>query len=64
MTGSKLLRQIVLEGGIGDVYSIEGVFHNGYSTDKSWSYIPALAGGGCVIDLGAVLLKQGFKQPS
>lgn len=56
MTGSQLMRKIVLEGGIGDIYSIEGVFHNAYGPEKSWFYNPALAGGGCVIDLGIHLL--------
>jgi len=31
-------------------------FHNAYGPDKPWFYDPALAGGGCVIDLGIHLV--------
>jgi predicted dehydrogenase len=32
------------------------VFHNAYGPDKSWARDPALAGGGCAIDLGIHLV--------
>jgi predicted dehydrogenase len=42
--------------GIGEVFAAEFVFHNAYGPDKRWFYDPALAGGGCVIDLGVHLV--------
>jgi predicted dehydrogenase len=41
---------------LGDVYAVELVFHNAYGPDKAWFRNPALAGGGCVIDLGIHLV--------
>jgi predicted dehydrogenase len=41
---------------LGDVYATELVFHNAYGPDKAWFRDPALAGGGCVIDLGIHLV--------
>ena len=43
-------------GGIGEVFAAALVFHNAYGPDKPWFYDPALAGGGCVIDLGVHLV--------
>jgi predicted dehydrogenase len=50
------VRNTVVEGGIGNVYAVDLVFHNAYGPDKSWARDPALAGGGCAIDLGIHLL--------
>jgi predicted dehydrogenase len=41
---------------IGEVFAAELVFHNAYGPDKPWFRDPALAGGGCVIDLGIHLV--------
>jgi predicted dehydrogenase len=41
---------------IGPVHAVDLVFHNAYGPDKSWFLDPALAGGGCVIDLGIHLV--------
>jgi predicted dehydrogenase len=41
---------------IGDVYAVDLVFHNAYGPDKPWFYDRALAGGGCVMDLGIHLV--------
>jgi predicted dehydrogenase len=41
---------------IGDVFAADLVFHNAYRPGHDWSYDPALAGGGCVIDLGVHLV--------
>jgi predicted dehydrogenase len=41
---------------LGDVFAAELVFHNAYGPDKPWFRDPALAGGGCVIDLGIHLV--------
>lgn len=47
---------LIQSGELGDIYSIELIFHNAYGPDKSWFYDPALSGGGCVIDLGVHLV--------
>jgi predicted dehydrogenase len=39
-----------------EVFAADLVFHNAYGPDKPWFRDPALAGGGCVIDLGIHLV--------
>jgi predicted dehydrogenase len=48
--------QAVREVELGDVYAVETAFHNAYGPDKAWFMDPALAGGGCVMDLGIHLV--------
>jgi predicted dehydrogenase len=43
-------------GAIGEVFAADLTFHNAYGPDKAWFRDPALAGGGCVIDLGTHLV--------
>lgn len=50
------LRELVRDGAIGSIYAADLVFHNAYGPDKAWFTDPALAGGGCVIDLGIHLV--------
>jgi predicted dehydrogenase len=50
------VRNCVVEGELGQVYAADLVFHNAYGPDKSWARDPALAGGGCAIDLGIHLV--------
>jgi predicted dehydrogenase len=50
------VRQVVRAGEIGRVFAAELVFHNAYGPDKSWARDPALAGGGCAVDLGVHLI--------
>jgi len=50
------IRELVRAGELGRVYAAELVFHNAYGPDKPWFYDPALAGGGCVMDLGVHLV--------
>jgi len=50
------IRNEVVEGQLGTVYAADLVFHNAYGPDKSWAKDPALAGGGCAIDLGIHLV--------
>lgn len=52
----KRIRNAVVEGELGTVYAVDLVFHNAYGPDKSWARDPALAGGGCAIDLGIHLV--------
>ena len=49
-------REVVRSGEIGRVYAADLVFSNAYGPDKAWFTDPALAGGGCVIDLGTHLV--------
>jgi len=47
----------LLDGGeIGHVHTAELTFHNAYGPDKPWFHDPALAGGGCLVDLGTHLV--------
>ncbi|HEU4588245.1 MAG TPA: Gfo/Idh/MocA family oxidoreductase [Gemmatimonadales bacterium] len=55
-TAMQRVAQGVRSGEIGSVYAVELVFHNAYGPDKGWCYDPALAGGGCVMDLGVHLV--------
>ncbi|HEU4648439.1 MAG TPA: Gfo/Idh/MocA family oxidoreductase [Gemmatimonadales bacterium] len=55
-TAMEQVAQGVRSGEIGSVYAVELVFHNAYGPDKGWCYDPALAGGGCVMDLGVHLV--------
>src|SRR4051795_6622359 len=54
--GMRRIRELVRAGELGHVYAADLVFHNAYGPDKHWFYDPALAGGGCVMDLGVHLV--------
>jgi predicted dehydrogenase len=41
---------------IGAVHTVDLAFHNAYGPDKPWFTTRALAGGGCLVDLGTHLL--------
>jgi predicted dehydrogenase len=53
---ARALRERVRAGAIGPVHAVDLVFHNAYGPDKSWFFDPALAGGGCAVDLGIHLV--------
>jgi predicted dehydrogenase len=50
------VHRLVRSGDLGEIYSADLVFHNAYGPDKPWFHQPALAGGGCVMDLGIHLV--------
>jgi predicted dehydrogenase len=54
--GMRRIRELLAAGDLGRVYAVDLVFHNAYGPDKAWFYDPALAGGGCVMDLGVHLV--------
>jgi predicted dehydrogenase len=54
--GMRRIRELIDTGELGRVYAADLVFHNAYGPDKAWFYDPALAGGGCVMDLGVHLV--------
>ncbi|HEY8578737.1 MAG TPA: Gfo/Idh/MocA family oxidoreductase [Beijerinckiaceae bacterium] len=54
--GMQRIKRLVESGELGAVHAVEVVFHNAYGPDKPWFYDRALAGGGCVMDLGVHLV--------
>jgi len=48
--------RLVRSGSLGTIRAVDLVFHNAYGPDKPWFYDRALAGGGCLIDLGVHLV--------
>jgi predicted dehydrogenase len=54
--GMRRIRNCVAEGELGRIYAADLVFHNAYGPDKPWFRDSALAGGGCMIDLGTHLV--------
>jgi predicted dehydrogenase len=54
--GMQQIRTLFRSGLLGEVFSVDLVFHNAYGPDKPWFYDKRLAGGGCVLDLGIHLV--------
>jgi len=54
--GMQAIRELIRGGELGHVFAADLVFHNAYGPDKPWFYDPALAGGGCAMDLGVHLV--------
>jgi predicted dehydrogenase len=54
--GMQRIRELIRAGTLGRIYAVEAVFHNAYGPDKAWFYDAALAGGGCLLDLGVHLI--------
>jgi len=48
--------EVLRNGSIGTVFSVNLVFHNAYGPDKEWFYDISRSGGGCVMDLGIHLV--------
>jgi predicted dehydrogenase len=46
------IRRLIGDGALGEIHSVDLVFHNGYGPDKPWFYDRTLSGGGCLVDLG------------
>ncbi len=56
----QIAKGMIQQGHIGEIYTVDAVFHNGYGPDKAWFYDKALSGGGCVMDLGVHLIDLVF----
>lgn len=56
LRATQLVREMVSQNRLGDIYAVQLTFHNAYGPDKSWFYDPRKSGGGCLIDLGIHLL--------
>ena len=54
----RALKRVHDDGRLGAVHTADFVFHNAYGPDQSWYYDRALAGGGCLFDLGVHLIDQ------
>jgi predicted dehydrogenase len=53
---ARAVMEQIRSGALGRIFAAELVFHNAYGPDKPWFYDPALAGGGCMMDLGVHLV--------
>ncbi len=56
LAATAAVTRLLREGALGELYALDLTFHNAYGPDKDWYYDRALAGGGCVMDLGIHLL--------
>jgi predicted dehydrogenase len=54
--GIRQVKALLEAGELGEIFGANLVFHNAYGPDKPWYYNPALAGGGCLTDLGVHLV--------
>ncbi len=52
----RVLRSTVQAGELGDIYAVELIYHNALGPENAWTADPSLAGGGCVLDSGMVLI--------
>jgi predicted dehydrogenase len=50
------IRRLVRENQLGEIFSVELVFHNAYGPQKPWFYERQQSGGGCIMDLGIHLV--------
>ena len=55
-TAFRKIYSIIQSGELGKIFAADLKFHNAYGPDKPWFYDYALAGGGCVLDLGIHLV--------
>lgn len=58
--GARRLRELLKQGELGRVFSLDTVFHNAYGPDKPWCFDRRLSGGGALIDLGVHLIDLAF----
>lgn len=56
LAGMHLLREMIADGELGEIFAAELTFHNAYGPDKAWFHDLESAGGGCVMDLGIHLV--------
>jgi predicted dehydrogenase len=52
----QVIRQLVRQNELGEIFAVNLVFHNAYGPQKPWFYDRVRSGGGCVIDLGIHLV--------
>ncbi|MBD3315531.1 MAG: gfo/Idh/MocA family oxidoreductase, partial [Chitinivibrionales bacterium] len=56
LSATAAIRNALQSGEIGEIYAVQGMFHNAYGPDKTWFYDSGQSGGGCVLDLGVHLI--------
>jgi predicted dehydrogenase len=56
LSSVQALNEILRSGSLGTVFGADLVFHNAYGPQKKWFFDHAVAGGGCLLDLGVHLL--------
>ena len=56
LAGMQELKRAIEQGALGQLFSVDLIFHNAYGPDKPWFYQFASSGGGCVMDLGIHLV--------
>jgi predicted dehydrogenase len=54
--GMSRLRELIQSDQLGEVLSLDLVFHNAYGPSKQWCHDRQQAGGGCLLDLGVHLI--------
>ena len=50
------IRERLRAGELGKPFAVDLTFHNAYGPQSGWFWVPALSGGGCLIDLGVHLV--------
>lgn len=60
LEAARRLRSTIADGRLGEVFLVEGAFHNAYGPDKAWCFDPDLSGGGALLDLGVHLVDLAF----
>jgi predicted dehydrogenase len=56
IAGLQKIRELIQGGALGDIFSVDLVFHNAFGPQAAWFYDARLSGGGCVVDLGIHLV--------
>jgi predicted dehydrogenase len=56
IAGLQKIRELIRGGELGNIFSVDLVFHNAYGPQAPWFYDARLSGGGCVVDLGIHLV--------
>ncbi len=54
--GMRALREHLRDGSLGEILAVDLRFHNAYAPSAAWCASRALAGGGCLLDLGVHLI--------
>jgi predicted dehydrogenase len=56
MSGIRKIHELCGQGDLGEIYTVDLMFHHAHGPDNAWFYDPKLSGGGCIMDLGIHLI--------